>query len=134
MEGPRDKIVVFLGTESPQRDVAVPARFADRPEFSYLGGHTLFGLLDAERRATAEALRRARRPNLTVTMERVDAHAVGALLMLFQIAVVYAGEFYGVNPLDQPGVELGKKLTFGLMGRDGFSAPEMPAGSHRWRV
>ncbi len=134
MEGPRDKIVVFLAAESPARDVAVPARFADRPEFAYLGGHTLFGLLDAERRATAEALRRAGRPNLTVTMERVDAHAVGALLMLFQIAVVYAGEFYGVNPLDQPGVELGKKLTFGLMGRDGFSAPEMPAGSHRWRV
>ena len=134
MEGPRDKIVVFLGRESPARDVTIPARFADRPEFSYLGGHTLFRLLDAERRATAEALRRAGRPNLTVMMERVDAHAVGALLMLFQIAVVYAGEFYGVNPLDQPGVELGKELTFGLMGRDGFSAPEMPAGRHRWRV
>ena len=134
VEGPRDKVVVFLGRRSPARDVAVPGRFADRPEFAYLGGHTLFRLLDAERRATAEALRRAGRPNLTVMLERVDAHAVGALLMLFQIAVVYAGELYGVNPLDQPGVELGKELTFGLMGRDGFGAPEMPAGSHRWRV
>lgn len=134
MEGPRDKIVVFFGRKSPLRDVAVPGRFADRPEFAYLGGHTLFGLLDAERRATAEALRRAGRPNLTVMIERVDAHAVGALLMLFQIAVVYAGELYGVNPLDQPGVELGKELTFGLLGRDGFSALEMPAGRHRWRV
>jgi glucose-6-phosphate isomerase len=39
---------------------------------------------------------------------------------------VYAGVFYDVDPLDQPGVELGKQLTYALMGRPGF---EMPAES-----
>ena len=134
MEGPRDKIVVFLGTEAPERDVDVPARVADELALAYLGGHTLFDLLDTERRATAEALRRAGRPNLAVTTERLDAHAVGSLLMLFQIAAVYSGELYGVNPLDQPGVELGKKLTYGLMGRDGYPRPEVPRSDWRWRV
>ncbi len=134
MEGPRDKIVVFLGREVPERDVGIPERFAEDPALACLGGHTLFGLLDAERRATAEALRRAGRPNLTVMTEQLDAHAVGGLLMLFQIAAVYAGEFYGVNPLDQPGVELGKKLAFGLMGRDGYPRPEAPRSDSRWRV
>ena len=134
MEGPRDKIVVFLGTEAPERDVGIPAHSADEPALAYLGGHTLFGLLDAERRATAEALRRAGRPNLTVMTERLDAHAAGSLLMLFQIAVVYSGELHGVNPLDQPGVELGKALTFGLMGRAGYPPPEMPRPQSRWRV
>lgn len=134
MEGPRDKIVVFLGREGPERDVGIPARFAEEPALAYLGGHTLFDLLDTERRATAEALRREGRPNLTVMTERLDAHAVGSLLMLFQIAVVYSGELYGVNPLDQPGVELGKNLTFGLMGRDGYPRPEEPRSDSRWRV
>ncbi|MCY3678888.1 MAG: glucose-6-phosphate isomerase [Gemmatimonadetes bacterium] len=134
MEGPRDKIVVFLGREVPERDVGIPERFAEEPALACLGGHTLFDLLDAERRATAEAMRREGRPNLTVMTERLDAHAVGSLLMLFQIAVVYAGELYGVNPLDQPGVELGKKLTFGLMGRDGYPRPEAPRSDSRWRV
>ena len=32
--------------------------------------------------------------------------------MFFQIATGYAGAWYGVNPFDQPGVELGKKLTY----------------------
>ncbi|MBV9774460.1 MAG: glucose-6-phosphate isomerase, partial [Gemmatimonadetes bacterium] len=32
----------------------------------------------------------------------------------------YAGGFYGIGPLDQPGVELGKQLTYGIMGRAGF--------------
>ena len=36
--------------------------------------------------------------------------------------LLYAGGFYGVNPIDQPGVELGKQLTYGLMGRPGYEA------------
>lgn len=134
MEGPRDKVVVFLAREAPAEDIAVPALFGDKPALSYLGGHTLFELLDRERRATAEALRRGGRPNLTVTVDRVDARSLGALFMLFQIGVVYAGALYGVDPLDQPGVELGKVLTCGLMGRPGYEVPRIPAPDPRWRV
>jgi glucose-6-phosphate isomerase len=42
--------------------------------------------------------------------------------MMLQVATVYAGALYGIDPLDQPGVELGKQLTYGIMGRDGFEA------------
>ncbi len=134
MEGPRDKVVVFLGCRAPERDLAIPGGFPETPALSYLGGHSLFDLLDSERRATAEALRRAGRMSLTVTVERVDAHAIGALFMLFQLSVVYAGELYGVDPFDQPGVELGKSLTFGMMGRGGYREPDIPAADPRWRT
>lgn len=134
MEGPRDKVVVFLARETPGEEVAIPSLFRDTPALSYLGGHTLFELLDRERLATAEALRREGRTNLTVTVDRIDAESLGALFMLFQVAVVYAGALYGVDPLDQPGVELGKVLTCGLMGRSGYEVPEIPAPDPRWRV
>lgn len=134
MEGPRDKVVVFLGTEAPGEDIAIPGAREDTPELAYLGGHTLFGLLDRERRATAEALRREGRMNMTVMVDRVDAHSLGGLFMLFQIAVVHAGALYGVDPLDQPGVELGKVLTCGLMGRSGYDVPSIPPPDPRWRV
>lgn len=52
--------------------------------------------------------------------------------MLLQIATVYAGGFYGVDPLDQPGVELGKQLTYGLMGRRGHDAPAAQPADPRW--
>ena len=133
MEGPRDKVVVFLARRAAERDLAVPRAFAGKEALSYLGGHTLSGLLECERRATAEALRRAGRMNLTIAAGRVDARTMGALFMLFQIAVVYAGALYGVDPLDQPGVELGKSLTGGLMGRGG-SVPPDPAPDPRWRA
>ena len=69
-----------------------------------------------------------------IVIERVDAAAVGALFMLFQIATVYAGALFGVDPLDQPGVELGKRLTYGLLGRAGFAAPSFGNADPRWRV
>jgi glucose-6-phosphate isomerase len=70
--------------------------------------------------------------NMTIQLERIDAHAIGELIMLLQIATVYAGGLYGVDPLDQPGVELGKRLTYGLMGRAGFDPPSLLAGEERW--
>jgi len=134
MEGPRDKVVVFLASETPGRDLGIPRVFGNRPALGYLGGHTLFGLLDRERLATAEALRREGRLNLAVTVDRLDPRSLGALFMLFQIAVVYAGALYGVDPLDQPGVELGKVLACGLMGRSGYETPDIPQPDPRWRV
>ena len=134
MEGPRDKVVVFMGRQRPERDLTIPRAFVEKPAFSYLGGHTLHGLLDGERRATAEALRRAGRMNMTMTVDRIDVHTVGALLMLFQCAVVHAGALYGVDPLDQPGVEEAKSLTCGLLGRSGFDPPGSPETDSRWRV
>jgi glucose-6-phosphate isomerase len=46
---------------------------------------------------------------------------MGELLMFYQVATGFAGAWYGVNPFDQPGVELGKRLTFAAMGRPGYS-------------
>ncbi len=134
MEGPRDKATIFLGVREVDDPVLIPNLHGERGSMAYLGGHTLKALVDTERKATAEALRRAGRPNLTLEVERLDAPAMGGLFMLFQIATVYAGALYGVNPLDQPGVELGKELTYGLLGRQGFSAPDLLEPDPRWSV
>lgn len=134
MEGPHDKVVLFVAVTDAGVDVAIPPVHADVPSLSYLGGKSLGQLLDAERRATAEALRREGRPNATFVLPRVDAGTLGQLYMLLEVATVYAGALYGVDPLDQPGVELGKVLTYGLMGREGYDAPSLRAADARWIV
>ena len=133
MEGPQDKVVVFLSID-PGEDVPIPPLHGEIDALAYLGGATLGGLLDAERRATTEALRRRGRPSVTLHLGPVSPVSLGGLLMLFQIATVYAGALYGVDPLDQPGVELGKELTYGLMGRAGYAPPEIPVPDPRWTV
>ena len=117
MEGPRNKTVTFVTVRAQESDLQIPHAHDDIPELAYLGGHTLGELLAAECRATAGALALGGRPNMTIALEQGDAWHVGALIMLLEIATVYAGALYGVNPLNQPGVELGKRLTYALMGR-----------------
>ena len=132
VEGPFDKTVTLLALEEPTLDVPIPEAYHDVDALAYLGGQTLGRLLDAERRGTTGALTRSGRMNMTVTLPALDAHAIGELLMMLQIATVYAGVFYDVDPLDQPGVELGKQLTYALMGRPGFEMPaESATGSGR---
>jgi len=41
----------------------------------------------------------------------LEHHAVGQLIDLYQRTTVYAGLLYGINPLDQPAVETGKRLA-----------------------
>jgi glucose-6-phosphate isomerase len=132
MEGPHDKVVLFVDVEDPEADVTIPERHPGIESLSYLGGHSLGELLAVERTATAEALRRMGRPNATFFMPRVGARELGQLFMLLQIATVYGGALYDVDPLDQPGVELGKRLTYGLMGREGVDPPDMMEPDPRW--
>jgi glucose-6-phosphate isomerase len=134
MEGPFDKTVTILAVAERDRDLTIPALYQDIDALGYLGGQTLGQLLDAERRATAAALAESGRMNMTVTLPRVDEHALGQLIMMLEIATVYAGALYDVDPLDQPGVELGKDLTYGLMGRPGATAAPLPEPDPRWVV
>ena len=62
------------------------------------------------------------KPNCAIRVKRVDEETVGALLFLLEMQTAYAGELYGINAFDQPGVELGKNFTYGLMGRRGYEA------------
>lgn len=117
MEGPLDKTVAFVAVRTLPADVAIPALHSDVKELGYLGGHRLGELLSIEQRATAGALARRGRLSMTIHVDRADAWHLGGLFMLLEIATVYAGALYGVNPLDQPGVELGKQFTYAQLGR-----------------
>ena len=119
MEGPRDKLVTFIAVEQPARDLQVPDTAGSD---GYLSGLALGRLLQAERQGTSEALASDARPSITLTLERLDASAFGGLIFLYEAATAFAGGLYGINPFDQPGVELGKRLAFGLLGRKGFEA------------
>ncbi|HEX7091407.1 MAG TPA: hypothetical protein VF192_14810, partial [Longimicrobiales bacterium] len=129
---PFDKTVTFLAADQFPRDLPIPHAYPELEELRYLGGHSLGDLLRAEHAATAAALASHGRMNMTIRLPRIDAHAVGQLIMALQIATIYAGALYRVDPLDQPGVELGKALTYGLLGREGYAPPAAAQPDPRW--
>lgn len=119
-EGPNDKTITLLRTETFGKEMRIPRAYMDVSEISYLAGHTMGELLNAECLATEMALTSAGRPNSCIILPRVSAHTVGQLLFMLELKTAYAGIFFGVNTFDQPGVEQGKIATFALMGRKGY--------------
>lgn len=119
MEGPPDKVITFLAADAFDCEWAMPGKVAIGEGADYLAGHSLNELLDAERIGTELALTMDDRPNCTITLPRLSAHALGQLIYMLEVQTAYAGEFYNINAFDQPGVELGKLNAQAMLGRPG---------------
>jgi glucose-6-phosphate isomerase len=60
---------------------------------------------------TREALYGNDRQSMTITVRRVEARTIGALIALFERAVGFYGSLVHTNAYNQPGVEAGKKAA-----------------------
>jgi glucose-6-phosphate isomerase len=120
IEGPHDKVFLFLEVARFRHELSLPSIYPDVSSLNYLGGQSMNKLMASEFAATREALARQQRPSMTISLPRLDARSVGEFFMLLEIVTTLAGHLYHINPFDQPGVELGKVLTYGLMGRKGY--------------
>ncbi len=118
MEGPFDKMVTFLIVEKYGANLPIP-RVTEK-EYAYLGRHTFEELINIEAQATQLALTKAGRSSMSLTLPEVNPFTIGQLFFLFEVQTVFAGGLYNINPLDQPGVESGKRYIQGILGRPGF--------------
>ncbi len=119
-EGPYDKVVTFLSVGKYKTAFPIPHGCESIPDVSFLGGHTMEELIQAENKATAFALTAAGRLNYTINVPEVNAFTLGQLLFLFELQTAYAGAMFNINTFNQPGVEEGKKATFALLGKPGY--------------
>jgi len=127
-EGPNDKVITFLEVEEFDVDTVIPRGFKDIEAMDYLGRSrdgTLGGLLNTEKKATELALLASGRPSLTIRFPSVNARTVGEFIYLYESVIPIMGKLQGINPYDQPAVELGKQLTFHFMGRQGYEKSPM---------
>jgi len=132
-EGPDDKLYLFIAPSSREALAIPPSKDPSLASLSYLYGKSMGTMLDCEAAATAATLSGSGKPVLWLEIPAIDATRLGALVFLFEYVTALAGFVQGVDPFDQPGVEQGKKFTYGMMGREGFSADAREAGA-RFRV
>jgi glucose-6-phosphate isomerase len=111
LESRHDKFFTFIELETCEYDLPVPLDDFDVPHFPFLKGRSMAEVIDAEFRATRQVITDAGHPNMTIRLPVLDAHVLGQLIDLYQRATIYAGLLYGINPLDQPSVEIGKRLA-----------------------
>lgn len=120
IDGPEDKVVIFLRVLDYKNDIKIPEIFKDVAGIGYLGGHMLSELINAEEESTELALTRNKRPNMTINIPSIDPYHLGQLFYFFELATAFTGFIYGINPFNQPGVEESKNFTYGMLGKKGF--------------
>jgi glucose-6-phosphate isomerase len=74
-------------------------------------GVTTGDYLHAFLQGTRNALAENGRESITITIEKLDARSLGALIALYERAVGFYARLVNVNAYHQPGVEAGKKMA-----------------------
>lgn len=132
IEGPKDKVITFISIEDYRDDISIYSQ--DIKALRYLDNHTLGRLIRAEQEATELALTKAGVPNIRLNIPLIDGYHLGQLFLFFELVTVVTGMLRGINPFDQPGVEEGKRLTYGIMGREGYEDKGQEVFRHRERL
>jgi glucose-6-phosphate isomerase len=111
MDGPHDHLITILRVATQGQGPAIDAALAAKANISYMAGRTIGDLVAAQAAAVPEALAKAGRPVRTIDVPVLDEYALGALMMHFMLETILTGRLMGIDPFDQPGVELAKVLT-----------------------
>jgi len=120
LDGPRDKGCLFLTCDGLSQGCLFPE---DLPgQWSWLKGKRFGELLDAEALGTCMALTQSKTPLVRIHMADSSERAAGALMALLEATTLLTGWLMDINPVDQPAVELGKRLANARLGAPGYAA------------
>lgn len=118
LDGPKDKGCLFLTCETLSKGRAFPQPLPAK--WSFLAGKHFGELLDAEALGTRMALAMNQVPLVGLDMGQADAAAAGRLMGLLMATTLLTGQLLDIDPLDQPAVELGKRLANARLGAAGY--------------
>jgi glucose-6-phosphate isomerase len=119
LDGPRDKGCLFLSAGNMNPGPRFPAAFPGK--WSHLQGRNFGDLLHAEALGTRMAMVENNIPLVHIRAESPSPRAAGRLIAALEGMTYLTGLILGINPLDQPAVELGKRLANAELGAQGFS-------------
>lgn len=120
-DGPDDKLFTIINLKKHGAQVLVPPAEGEAlAPLSYLNNAEIGNMLGLEAMSTAAAIVRAGHPLIWIEIGELNEVTLGALIFFYEYMTAMTGRMMGIDPFDQPGVEQGKKYTYGLMGREGF--------------
>lgn len=120
LDGPADKVITFVRVADAGVQLEIPRSYPDLVDVAYLGGHELGELLVMEQRAMELALNKRGRPTIAIEMPHLTPFTIGQLVYLMEVETALTASLFGIDPFNQPAVEEGKRLTFGLAGKPGY--------------
>lgn len=117
-DGPKILFETVLTLENPAYDITFKDNVIDYDKLNYLSDKKLSEVNNVAFNATMEAHSdEGNVPNISMLFKDFSEETLGALFMFFMRAVTMSAYLLGVNPFNQPGVEVYKKNMFFLLGK-----------------
>ena len=111
----------ILNVINPNDDVVIPSDKDDLDGLNYLAGKKLSYVNQMAYQGTLKAHEvDGGVPCNIITIEKMDAKTLGYLFYFFMRACAMSAYLLGINPFNQPGVEIYKKNMFHLLGKKGY--------------
>lgn len=104
-----------------RHDIKVPHDNDNLDGLNYLEGRSLGNIQDRAFEGTLSAHTDVgKNNNVVLELEKMDPYHLGYLFYFFERACAMSAYLNGVNPFNQPGVEVYKKNMFHLLGKPGY--------------
>ena len=107
--------------KKPMLDINVPHDEEDLDGLNYLENKPLSYVNEKAFLGTLEAHEKdGKVNNIVLEVEKLDAYTLGYLFYFFMKTCAMSAYLLGINPFNQPGVEIYKKNMFHLLGKKGY--------------
>ncbi len=121
-EGRRDLFETVIHVSESEKQCKIPHDEDNLDKLNYLQRKEVNEVNHVAETATALAHVDGGVPNIRISIQKLDAYHLGAMIYFFEYACALSGYLLGINPFNQPGVEAYKNNMFALLGKPGFEA------------
>ena len=120
-DGSKVLFETVIYVDNPNDDIMIPEDKEDLDGLNYLADRELSFVNHKAYQGTLKAhCEVGDVPNITLTLDKMDAKTLGHFMSFFMNACAMSAYMLGVNPFNQPGVEIYKKNMFHLLGKKGY--------------
>ena len=121
-QGERSIFETVISVAEPGNEVRIPSDEQNLDGLNYLAGKRIDEVNKMAELGTKMAHVEGGVPNMRIEIEKINEYNLGQLIYFFEKAVGISGYLLGVNPFNQPGVELYKTNMFKLLKKPGYEA------------
>ena len=119
-QGKRNLFETMVRFDAPAQKHTIGSDYKDLDGLNYLSDKTLDFVDEQAYIGTLNAHVDGGVPVITMDCGELNAEKVGELFYFFQLSCAISAYTLGVNPFNQPGVELYKRNMFALLGKPGY--------------
>ena len=130
-EGPFDKVITFLSVDHFRSETVIEDGYFEDPEISYLCGHSLNELMDAEKSASEYMIAKSGHLNHTIRIPFINAFTIGELIMLFEMTATFAGELLNIDSCVQECIFEERTIACDFLDESDLDKKQYKSGDYR---